>query len=105
MAAGHGRNWGTGAVTGCYGHLLLGADLSCGMFDSLVSVRSDAGPGLPESLLSLVRPGPGDAQVTFHNGSPESATFRWSFGEEQHTETLGAGEEASRSLLEAEVAS
>ena len=105
VAAGHGRNWGTGAVTGCYGHLLLGADLSCGMFDSLVSVRSDAGSGLPESLLSLVRPGPGDARVTFYNGCPESATFRWSFGEEQHTEILGAGEEASRSLLEAEVAS
>ncbi len=24
MAAGHGRNWGCGAVTGCYGPLLLG---------------------------------------------------------------------------------
>ena len=25
VAAGHGRNWGSGAVTGCYGPLLLGA--------------------------------------------------------------------------------
>merc|ERR1711964_335319 len=24
VAAGHGRNWGTGSVTGCYGPLILG---------------------------------------------------------------------------------
>ena len=60
VAAGHGRNWGAGAVTGCYGPLLLG---TCDWMGALTPrIELDDAPA---GLLSLVS----DGAVRFYNGS------------------------------------
>jgi hypothetical protein len=79
VAAGHGRNWGAGAVTGCYGPLLLGARDAFGCVAPAIEFR-DTGEGsrLPDSLVSLVRrPGLDSIEVTMHNGSDAPATVEW----------------------------
>ena len=68
VAAGHGRNWGAGAVTGCYGALLLGA---CDRMNALTPRIELA--GAPAGLLSLVS----DDAVRFHNGSADPIACRW----------------------------
>ena len=68
VAAGHGRNWGTGAVTGCYGPLLLGTCDRMGAVTPRIEV-SDR----PAGLLSLVS----DGAVRFYNGSGTAVTCRW----------------------------
>ena len=68
VAAGHGRNWGIGAVTGCYGPLLLG---TCDRM-SAVTPRIERA-GAPAGLLSLVS----DDAVRFHNGSADAIACRW----------------------------
>ena len=53
-AAGHGRNWGTGAVTGCYGPLVLGTREIRGQLSPLIEVRDGAGNDrVPDEVLSL----------------------------------------------------
>ena len=75
-AAGHGRNWGQGAVTGCYGPLLLGTR----------EIQSEVAPLLrleksTDSLLHLVQP-PVDGQVNvlFYNAGDSAASLSWRIG-------------------------
>ena len=79
VAAGHGRNWGGGAVTGCYGPLLLGAAECQGALTPAVEFRrSDGEPGLPEPLVSLVVPaGPATGSVRIYNGGNEDMAVSW----------------------------
>ena len=80
VAAGHGRNWGQGAVTGCYGPLLLGTREVQSEVTQLLEVRQiDRRSHPPLTLLSLVRPILGEgatAEVVFYNAG-ESLTFSW----------------------------
>ncbi len=68
VAAGHGRNWGTGAVTGCYGPLLLGTLDRMGAVTPRIEFA-----GAPAGLLSLVS----DDAVRFYNGSSTTVACRW----------------------------
>jgi hypothetical protein len=68
-AAGHGRNWGWGAVTGCYGPLMLGTREIKGAVVPTVKVESYGKMNLPDDILTLVRPSfEGEASVTVYNG-------------------------------------
>ena len=75
VAAGHGRNWGCGAVTGCYGPLLMGTREIQG---AVVPLVEWAEGHLPEQILALLQPpvgGPGT--VVFYNGSEERQALEW----------------------------
>ena len=79
VAAGHGRNWGQGAVTGCYGPLLLGTREIQSRVAPLIQVRDgDGASRLPEEVLSLVIPGiDGAGQALFYNGGEQTISFAW----------------------------
>ena len=84
VAAGHGRNWGQGAVTACYGPLLLGTREVQSEVTQLLEVQhSNEKKYLPPTLLSLVRPilksRDGSAEVVFYNGGDAALTFSWRF--------------------------
>ena len=83
VAAGHGRNWGQGAVTACYGPLLLGTREVQGEVTQLLEVQRGNGNGCPSQLLSLVRPifgsQDGRTEVVFYNGGDASLKFSWRF--------------------------
>ena len=83
VAAGHGRNWGQGAVTACYGPLLLGTREVQGEVTQLLEVQHGNGNGHPSQLLSLVRPilgsQDGRTEVVFYNGGDASLKFSWRF--------------------------
>ena len=75
VAAGHGRNWGCGAVTGCYGTLLMGTREIQG---AVVPLVEWAAGHLPEQILALLQPpvsGPGTA--LFYNGGEERQALEW----------------------------
>ena len=94
IAAGHGRNWGWGPVTGCYGPLLLGTREAKGKVTPTVEVRQEDGrPGVPEQVLPLVvHAGTGMEGAKFYNGGYSDATFSWRFDENGWQEvTLAAG--------------
>jgi len=75
VAAGHGRNWGTGAVTGCYGPLLMGTALELGAEVPLVEWEGEA---LPDGMLALVRPPVGGrGELLLYNGGEESLELSW----------------------------
>ena len=75
VAAGHGRNWGQGAVTGCYGPLLLGTRELLGAVTPLIEIRDGR---IPEDLLPLVRPPTGgNGAVLFYNGGDQQVQFAW----------------------------
>ena len=95
VAAGHGRNWGQGAVTGCYGPLLLGTREVAGAVVPLLEVEG----GMPEGLLALVRPPVGSqGDVVFY--ARADASLRWRAGAETwRREALEAGQWLRRSLL------
>ena len=99
VAAGHGRNWGQGAVTACYGPLLLGTREVQSEVTQLLEVRQGDRHSHPSTLLSLVRPLLGtekSAEVTFYNGgnSPLMVSWRLKTGEATawRTATLGVTE-------------
>ena len=75
VAAGHGRNWGCGSVTGCYGPLILGTR----ELQSAVMPMVEWGGGfLPEGLLSLLRPPVGGAgEMLLYNTSEERIDLVW----------------------------
>ena len=79
VAAGHGRNWGSGTVTGCYGPLLLGTRERLSAVIPVVEFRrSDGAYGLPEQVVSLViPPGPAEGSVRIHNGGDTDVTVSW----------------------------
>ena len=81
VAAGHGRNWGQGAVTACYGPLLLGTREVQGEVTQLLEVQHGNGKGHPSQLFSLVRPilgsQDGGTEVVFYNGGDASLKFSW----------------------------
>ena len=79
VAAGHGRNWGTGAVTGCYGPLVLGTREIRSQLSPLIEVRDRAGlRRVPNEVLSLVRPPVGGAgEVALYNGSDDEVSLSW----------------------------
>jgi len=79
VAAGHGRNWGQGAVTGCYGPLLLGTHEIQSRVTPLIEVKDNADSArLPEEILSLVIPPmENNGEVLFFNGGETNATFSW----------------------------
>ena len=75
VAAGHGRNWGCGAVTGCYGPLLMG---TCEVQGAVVPLIEWAAGYLPEQILALLQPpvgGPGTA--LFYNGGEVRQALEW----------------------------
>jgi hypothetical protein len=79
VAAGHGRNWGYGAVTGCYGPLLVGTRQSFGRLAPSVEVEDERGRRrLPDGVLSLVRPPvAATGEVALANLGNAPATFSW----------------------------
>ncbi len=99
VAAGHGRNWGWGAVTGCYGPLLLGTREVQSAVRPAVEVKREGGEtGLPEEVLSLVIP-PGE--VRFFNGGEKDAHFSWRPEEGAWQEmAVRSGETVARALKE-----
>ena len=102
VAAGHGRNWGQGAVTGCYGPLLLGTREVQSEVTQLLEVQHGNQQNHPPTLLSLVRPMLGTdkkAEATFYNGGNSPLTFSWRVRTDEatawQTTTLDAGETRS----------
>jgi len=70
-AAGHGRNWGWGAVTGCYGPLMMGTREIKGAVEPAFRVESYGKMKLPEDVLTLYRPEDGGGgEVSIYNGGP-----------------------------------
>jgi len=101
-AAGHGRNWGIGAVTGCYGPLLLGTREVKSKVTGAVEVKQANGqPGLPGQVMSLVRhTGTAIDGIKFYNGGDSKAMFSWRFkGDEWQEEIIGAGECVERQAV------
>ena len=99
VAAGHGRNWGQGAVTACYGPLLLGTREVQSEVTQLLQVRQGNRQCHPSTLLSLVRPvlsPEKSAEVTFYNGGNSPLTVSWRLQTDEaaawRTTALGAGE-------------
>ena len=80
VAAGHGRNWGIGAVTGCYGPLVLGTREIRSQVSPLIEVRDcDGHTCVPDSILTLVRPGVGDdaGALVIYNGTDSEVGLSW----------------------------
>ncbi|MFH1567533.1 MAG: hypothetical protein ABIL09_05975 [Gemmatimonadota bacterium] len=86
VAAGHGRNWGAGAVTGCYGPLLMGTRDAFGMVaPALEFVDGDLPAPLPEGTLSLVRrPGTRRLEITLYNDGDEPVEVAWRLAAQRH---------------------
>ena len=94
VAAGHGRNWGQGAVTACYGPLILGTREILGKISQLIAIRkADGSNQIPTDLFSLVRPIVGaeeKVEVTLYNSGDSPLKFSWQL----HTQTVGLDESA-----------
>jgi hypothetical protein len=52
IVSGHGRNWGIGAVTGCYSPLLVGTDENLGNYNYILKFQSET---ISKGCLPLVR--------------------------------------------------
>ena len=80
VAAGHGRNWGYGAVTACYGPLLLGTREIFGKVEPLIVIKHEDGTiHNPSELLSLVRPivSSDNIEIIFYNSGKSALNFSW----------------------------
>ena len=88
VAAGHGRNWGHGAVTGCYGPLLLGTRIIQSKLTSLIEVKDGSQIArLPAEVISLVIPPVGKkGEVLFCNRGGETVAFSWQCSKTEETE-------------------
>ena len=104
VAAGHGRNWGQGAVTACYGPLLLGTrEIQSEVVPTLVFRHGEGEMHLPSTLLSLFRPAVDDpGGVFFYNGGDCSLSFSSRPPGNQHSTwddlTLAPGESRNLAL-------
>jgi hypothetical protein len=100
VAAGHGRNWGWGAVTGCYGPLMLGTREIAGAVSPTLKVESYGQMRLPDDILTLVRPDcHGEAEVVVYNGGTNTHTLTV-HGETARSIEVGAGEQAALRVAE-----
>jgi len=91
VAAGHGRNWGCGAVTGCYGPLLLGTREFSGAVVPFIEVREGQ---VSAEVFVLLRPPVGaDGEVLLFNGGETEVDLAWRLlGQvEWRRETLAVG--------------
>ena len=52
VASGHGRNWGTGSVTGCYSPLILGSTENLGSLKTIIQFKSS---NISKKCISLIR--------------------------------------------------
>ena len=98
-AAGHGRNWGIGSVTGCYGPLLLGTREIKGHVTGALEVKqANDQPGLPDQVMPLmVHVGTAIDGMKFYNGGDSGVTFTWRFeGNGWQEEVVEAGEVVDR---------
>lgn len=96
VAAGHGRNWGCGAVTGCYGPLLLGTRALAGAIIPLIETEGE----LPDNLLALVRP-PVASQGEVLLYARDKVSLRWRMdGGAWQDETLVPGQWLRQPLLD-----
>jgi hypothetical protein len=88
-AAGHGRNWGQGAVTGCYGPLILGTREIQSKVTPVVEIKND-----DAGILSLVRPFIRDKEmISFYNAGDAPLSFSWRAGSDEWNKlTLKPGE-------------
>jgi hypothetical protein len=79
VAAGHGRNWGHGSVTGCYGPLIRATREVAGKTCPAIEIRFEEGSDPPaDAFFSLVRLLPGDvAEASFRNASTECLKMAW----------------------------
>ncbi len=91
VAAGHGRNWGAGAVSGCYGPLVLGAVEECGRLSPMIEVRAGDRIGLPDSVAALVRQSDGAVKL-FNGGDRALVTWRRAGGERWQETDLAPGQ-------------
>lgn len=98
VAAGHGRNWGQGTVTACYGPLILGTREILGKVAPLITIRkSEEANQIPSNLLSLVRlivDAEQKVEVTFYNSGDSPLKFSWQL----HTQTDVIGENTQDSV-------
>ena len=94
-AAGHGRNWGQGAVTGCYGPLLLGTR----EIGSKVSPLLEISP-LADGLLTLVQPPvDGAGKIRFSNVGDDPLLISWRTESSEWAElTLNPGEVSEKDV-------
>lgn len=83
VMAGHGRNWGIGAVTGCLQQLLVGGDVVNGLLDPAVTVSL----GNPE-VVHLVRSQPGGNEMHLWNLGESTATVAITHSGESQTVAL-----------------
>ena len=75
VAAGHGRNWGQGAVTGCYGTLILGTREIQSNVKPILEIENSS---LPAELLTLIQPPVNEkGSVYFYNAGKDSLNFSW----------------------------
>ena len=87
-AAGHGRNWGQGAVTGCYGPLILGTREIRSKVTPVVEIKTDDGGfALPDGLLSLVRTFDRE-MISFYNAGDAPLSFSWRAGSDKWNELM-----------------
>lgn len=79
ISAGHGRDWGCGAVTGTYGPLVLGTRERLGCCAPLLEISDGARwQALPEGIVTLVQPSPrGGGQVWWHSSMDRPMELTW----------------------------
>ncbi len=99
VAAGHGRNWGYGAVTGCYGPLVLGTRE---LQSAVVPLIEWEGGSVSEQVLSLVRPPVGAVgELLLFNGGDQPVELLWRLAGASAWESLAlAPGEARQCILE-----
>lgn len=88
VAAGHGRNWGQGAVTGCYGPLVLGTREVQSKVTPVLEIKTEDGnSSLPAELLSLIQPSlDGKRAIFFYNDGGDTLSFSWRANSENWNE-------------------
>ncbi|MAF11111.1 hypothetical protein CMK11_11735 [Candidatus Poribacteria bacterium] len=101
VAAGHGRNWGVGTVTGCYGPLSLGTREVMGrVVPAIEFTRPDGATAMPDDVLSLVRPSVcGGGQASFSNAGAGPAEFSWRASGDGDWSALALQPDESRTVL------
>ena len=75
VISGHGRNWGVGAVTGCYSKLIVGSNENLGIADYLIKFKS---PTLKAGCLPLIRELPDNkSELILYNFSNKKNSIKF----------------------------